>query len=52
MTLLPLFLLHTCRIYIPFPFQWGPPTFRAGEAFAMMIAAFVASTEVYSSRGF
>ncbi|KAL3505048.1 hypothetical protein ACH5RR_034889 [Cinchona calisaya] len=32
-------------IYIPFPFQWGPPTFRAGEAFAMMIAAFVASAE-------
>lgn len=40
------FLLQTCRIYIPFPFQWGPPTFRAGEAIAMVVATFIASTEV------
>uniref|UniRef100_A0A5B6YL66 Putative nucleobase-ascorbate transporter 10 n=1 Tax=Davidia involucrata TaxID=16924 RepID=A0A5B6YL66_DAVIN len=32
-------------IYIPYPFQWGPPTFNAGEAFAMMAASFVASIE-------
>ncbi|KAL0325410.1 UNVERIFIED_CONTAM: putative nucleobase-ascorbate transporter 10 [Sesamum radiatum] len=32
--------------YVPFPFQWGPPTFRAGEAFAAMVASFVASIEV------
>ncbi|KAI3465251.1 hypothetical protein Pfo_021914 [Paulownia fortunei] len=32
-------------LYIPFPFQWGPPTFRAGETFATMVASFVASTE-------
>ncbi|KAL0352152.1 UNVERIFIED_CONTAM: putative nucleobase-ascorbate transporter 10 [Sesamum calycinum] len=31
--------------YVPFPFQWGPPTFRAGEAFAAMVASFVASIE-------
>ncbi|CAK9143575.1 unnamed protein product [Ilex paraguariensis] len=32
-------------IYVPYPFQWGSPTFRAGEAFATMAAAFVASIE-------
>ncbi|XAR48430.1 hypothetical protein NMG60_11031252 [Bertholletia excelsa] len=32
-------------IYIPYPFQWGTPTFRAGEAFAMMAASLVASVE-------
>ncbi|XP_011070150.1 putative nucleobase-ascorbate transporter 10 [Sesamum indicum] len=31
--------------YVPFPFQWGPPTFRAGEAFAAIVASFVASIE-------
>ncbi|KAL5723603.1 Nucleobase-ascorbate transporter 6 [Ranunculus cassubicifolius] len=37
-------------IRVPYPFQWGAPTFDAGEAFAMMMASFVAlveSTGVY-----
>jgi len=38
----------TCRIYIPYPFQWGMPTFKAGESFAVMAASFVASVEVCS----
>ncbi|GMY17382.1 putative nucleobase-ascorbate transporter 10 isoform X1 [Fagus crenata] len=32
-------------VYIPYPFQWGSPTFHAGEAFAMMAAAFVSTFE-------
>ncbi|KAK2428334.1 Nucleobase-ascorbate transporter 7 [Trifolium repens] len=32
-------------IYVPYPFQWGAPTFNAGEAFAMMAASFVALIE-------
>ncbi|KAL7245408.1 hypothetical protein ACSBR2_000689 [Camellia fascicularis] len=32
-------------IHIPYPFQWGRPTFNAGEAFAMMVASIVASIE-------
>lgn len=39
-----LLLLH--RIMVPFPFQWGPPLFNAGDAFAMMAASFVAIIEV------
>ncbi|KAK4375638.1 hypothetical protein RND71_006315 [Anisodus tanguticus] len=35
-------------ISIPYPFQWGPPSFNAGEAFAMMMASFVALVEVVS----
>ena len=35
-----------CRIRVPYPFQWGAPTFDAGEAFAMMAASFVALVEV------
>ncbi|XP_065636346.1 putative nucleobase-ascorbate transporter 10 [Quercus suber] len=35
----------TCRVYIPYPFQWGSPTFHAGEAFAMMAASFVSTFE-------
>lgn len=37
-----------CRIRVPYPFQWGAPSFDAGEAFAMMMAAFVALVEVRS----
>ncbi|XP_073039842.1 nucleobase-ascorbate transporter 6-like isoform X1 [Primulina eburnea] len=37
-------------IRVPYPFQWGAPSFDAGEAFAMMMAAFVALIE--SSGGF
>ncbi|KAK6123393.1 hypothetical protein DH2020_042869 [Rehmannia glutinosa] len=32
-------------ISVPYPFQWGAPSFDAGEAFAMMMAAFVALVE-------
>ncbi|KAF5957439.1 hypothetical protein HYC85_004664 [Camellia sinensis] len=32
-------------ISIPYPFQWGPPSFDAGEAFAMMFTSFVALVE-------
>ncbi|KAK4800056.1 hypothetical protein SAY86_025421 [Trapa natans] len=32
-------------ISVPYPFQWGPPSFDAGEAFAMMMASFVALVE-------
>ncbi|KAK4782315.1 hypothetical protein SAY86_016417 [Trapa natans] len=32
-------------IRVPYPFQWGSPSFDAGEAFAMMMASFVALIE-------
>ncbi|BFG32610.1 hypothetical protein CerSpe_188840 [Prunus speciosa] len=32
-------------IRVPYPFQWGAPSFDAGEAFAMMAASFVALIE-------
>lgn len=32
-------------ISFPYPFQWGAPTFDAGEAFAMMAASFVTLVE-------
>ncbi|XVF69347.1 hypothetical protein PTKIN_Ptkin11bG0073500 [Pterospermum kingtungense] len=32
-------------IYLPYPFQWGSPTFDAGEAFAMMAPALVSLFE-------
>ncbi|GAB2280417.1 Nucleobase-ascorbate transporter 7 [Dionaea muscipula] len=32
-------------INVPYPFQWGAPTFDAGEAFAMMAASFVSLVE-------
>ncbi|KAF2314713.1 hypothetical protein GH714_030133 [Hevea brasiliensis] len=32
-------------IRFPYPFQWGAPSFDAGEAFAMMMASFVALVE-------
>lgn len=35
-----------CRISVPYPFQWGAPTFDAGEAFAMMMTSFIALVEV------
>lgn len=34
------------RIRVPYPFQWGAPSFDAGEAFAMMAVSFVALVEV------
>ncbi|PWZ15175.1 Nucleobase-ascorbate transporter 6 [Zea mays] len=33
-------------ISVPYPFQWGAPTFDAGEAFAMMMTSFIALVEV------
>ncbi|CAN1334642.1 Nucleobase-ascorbate transporter 6 [Linum perenne] len=38
-------LMIFCRIRVPYPFQWGAPSFDAGEAFAMMMASFVALVE-------
>ncbi|ESQ35807.1 hypothetical protein EUTSA_v10007311mg [Eutrema salsugineum] len=32
-------------IRVPYPFQWGTPTFNAGEVFAMMAASFVSLVE-------
>ncbi|XP_010546016.1 PREDICTED: nucleobase-ascorbate transporter 6-like [Tarenaya hassleriana] len=32
-------------IRVPWPFQWGAPSFDAGEAFAMMMASFVVLVE-------
>lgn len=32
-------------IRVPYPFQWDAPSFDAGEAFAMMMASFVALVE-------
>lgn len=32
-------------IRVPYPFQWGAPSFNAGDCFAMMAAAFVALVE-------
>ncbi|KAJ9175122.1 hypothetical protein P3X46_013704 [Hevea brasiliensis] len=32
-------------IRVPYPFQWGRPTFDAGDTFAMMAACFVAVVE-------
>ncbi|KAF9605211.1 hypothetical protein IFM89_014324 [Coptis chinensis] len=39
------FLLHLGRIKIPYPLQWGAPTFDAGHAFGMMAAVFVSLIE-------
>ncbi|KAK1378513.1 hypothetical protein POM88_025257 [Heracleum sosnowskyi] len=43
--------LALCNFWIrvPYPFQWGAPTFDAGEAFAMMAASLVALIEVFTS---
>ncbi|PON91140.1 Xanthine/uracil/vitamin C permease [Trema orientale] len=39
-------LIHRAPwVYMPYPFQWGSPTFNAGEAFAMMAASFVSLFE-------
>nr|GEU33119.1 reverse transcriptase domain-containing protein [Tanacetum cinerariifolium] len=35
-------------IRVPYPFQWGAHSFHAGEAFAMMMAAFVALVQAVS----
>lgn len=43
---LPFYTYSLCRIRVPWPFQWGAPLFDAGEAFAMMMASFVALVEV------
>ncbi|KAF2282898.1 hypothetical protein GH714_043318 [Hevea brasiliensis] len=38
-------VLSVLLIRVPYPFQWGAPSFDAGEAFAMMMASFVALVE-------
>lgn len=40
------FMNNCCRISVPYPFQWGAPTFDAGEAFAMMMTSFIVLVEV------
>ncbi|KAD2806022.1 hypothetical protein R6Q59_028993 [Mikania micrantha] len=48
-------LIHAAPwIRAPYPFQWGAPSFDAGEAFAMMMTAFVALVEAcfFSTGGF
>lgn len=42
----PLEFLLLCRIKIPYPLQWGAPTFDAGHAFGMMAAVLVSLIEV------
>ncbi|KAG8390978.1 hypothetical protein BUALT_Bualt01G0140000 [Buddleja alternifolia] len=39
-------------LYIPFPFQWGPPTFGFGQILASIVASFVASMEALHSTLF
>lgn len=34
------------RIYVPYPFHWGRPTFDAGDSFTMMAASLVTLFEV------
>ncbi|BBH03844.1 Xanthine/uracil permease family protein [Prunus dulcis] len=41
----PSFITFIKMIRVPYPFQWGAPSFDAGEAFAMMAASFVALIE-------
>ena len=41
-------LLHVAyRIKIPYPLEWGAPTFDAGHAFGMMAAVLVSLIEVF-----
>ena len=37
---------HSLRISIPYPLQWGAPTFSADHAFGMMAAVMVSLIEV------
>ena len=39
-------LLYAPTFCVQYPFQWGAPTFDAGEGFAMIAASFVALVEV------
>jgi len=38
-----------CRIKIPYPLEWGAPTFDAGHSFGMMAAVLVSLVEVIST---
>ena len=40
------------RIKIPYPLQWGAPTFDAGHAFGMMAAVLVSLIEVLSCHSY
>ena len=35
------------RVRIPYPFQWGNPSFDAGDVFGVMAAAFASLIEVH-----
>lgn len=39
-------VLNHCRVRVPYPFQWGGPTFDAGDVFGVMTAAFASLIEV------
>ena len=41
-----LMYMKNFRVRIPYPFQWGGPTFDAGDVFGVMAAAFAALVEV------
>ena len=41
--------LYPFRIKMPYPLQWGAPTFDAGHAFGMMAAVIVSLIEVNSN---
>lgn len=46
------FLVFICvvsnflRVRVPYPFQWGSPTFDVGDVFGVMAAAYAALIEV------
>lgn len=42
--------VNNIRIKIPYPLQWGAPTFDAGHAFGMMAAVLVSLIEVLTSK--
>jgi hypothetical protein len=40
---------HFLRIRLPYPLQWGPPTFSADHSFGMMAAVVVSLIEVINT---
>ncbi|CAK8576301.1 unnamed protein product [Lathyrus sativus] len=36
-------------VYLPYPFQWGPPTFNVLEAFPMIVASIVSLFEFFGT---
>lgn len=51
---LPLFIFFVdFRVRVPYPFQWGSPTFDVGDVFGIFAAAFASLVEVtFSSLRF